>query len=58
MQKAITILIKLKHTQLKILQTYTIITIILIIKKNTYSHTSRAIANTRININIINIATN
>ena len=33
MQKAIIILIKLKYTQLKILQTYTIILIILIIKK-------------------------
>lgn len=32
MQKAIIIIIKLKYTQLKILQTYTIITILLIIK--------------------------
>ena len=33
MQKAIIIIIKLKYTRLKILQTYTIILIILIIKK-------------------------
>lgn len=32
MQKAIIIIIKLKYTQLKILQTYTIILILLIIK--------------------------